>query len=170
MENKETLINGLIQSACKLTEDCKTAEDIRQRLRGLLVSEYKCDRNIKPEQAVRLADALSDVIIRKRGQQADETPTMKIYIARDAATFEDEDQERFVGRHPEKETEFGRLRLFYEKPEINNRTGVWEGARTACEIKTYMFPEIHCKECMEFTGPANIPEHLHYPGALHKIQ
>lgn len=26
----------------------------------------------------------------------------------------------------------------------------------------------HCRECMEFTGPANIPEHLHYPGAMYK--
>lgn len=169
MTNK-MLIDKLIKSACELTGDCRTEEDIRQRLRGLLVSEYKCDPNITPEQTVRLADALSDAVIRKRSLQADETPTMKIYIARDAATFEDEDQERFVGRHPEKETEFGRLRLFYEKPELNNRTGKWEGARTACEIKTYMFPEIHCKECMEFIGPANIPEHFHYPGALHKIK
>ena len=170
MENNEKLINNVIRIACELTEDCKTEEDIRQRLRGLLVSRYKCDPNIKPEQAVSLADALSDEVIRKRGRQADETPTMKIYIARDAATFEDEYQKRFVGRHPEKETEFGRLRLFYEKPELNNRTGEWEGARTACDIKTYMFPEIHCRECMEFTGPANIPEHLHYPGALHEIK
>lgn len=169
MNYKEKLINGLIQNACELTEDCRTNEEIRQRLRGRLISEYKCDPDITPEQTVRLADALSDAVIRKRERQA-ETPTMKIYIARDAATFEDEDQERFVGRHPEKEAEYDRLRLFYEKPELNNRTGVWEGARTACEMKGYMFPEIHCKECMEFIGPANIPEHLHYPGALHKIQ
>lgn len=136
MENKMTLIGSMIQCACTFTEDCKTDEEIHQRL--------------------------------ERRGQADEAPTMKIYIARDAATFEDEDQERFVGRHPEKETEFGRLRLFYEKPELNNRTGEWEGARTAGELKRYMFPEIRCKECMEFTGPSNIPEHLHYPGALHE--
>ena len=170
MDYKEILINGLIQNACELTEDCRTNEEIRQRLRGRLISEYKCDPDITPEQTVRLADALSDAVIRKRSRQTDETPTMKIYIARDAATFEDEYQERFVGRHPEKETEYGRLRLFYEKPELNNRTGIWEGARTAGELKRYMFPEIRCKECMEFTGPANIPEHLHYPGALHKNQ
>ena len=170
MKNKEILINDVIRIACELTEDCGTNEEIRQRLRGLLISEYKCDPDIKPEQTIRLADAISDAVIRKRERQTNENTTMKIYIARDAATFEDEDQERFVGRHPEKETEYGRLRLFYEKPEINNRTGIWEGARTACEIKAYMFPEIHCKECMEFSGPANIPEHHHYPGALHKIQ
>ena len=77
MENKEILINGLIQNACEITEDCKTEEEIQQRLEGLLLSEYKCDPDIKPEQAVRLADALSDVIIRKRSRQFDETLAFK---------------------------------------------------------------------------------------------
>ena len=111
---------------------------------------------------------VSDASRNRRYRPDDRLDRVEVYIARDAATFEDEDQERFVERHPEKETEYGRLQLFYEKPEINNRTGVWEGARTAGELKRYMFPEIHCRECMEFTGPANIPEHLHYPGALHE--
>ena len=93
---------------------------------------------------------------------------MKIYIARDRAVFEDEQQERFIHRHPEKENQYGRLHLFYEKPKLNHETGIWEQARDAAKIKNYMFPEIRCEECAEFTGPDSVPEHLHYPGACHK--
>lgn len=80
---------------------------------------------------------------------------MKIYIARDRAIFEDEAQENAVRRHPETEVHYGKLRLFYEKPELNRKTGVWECAREAAEMKRYMFPEIHCEECMEFIDQAS---------------
>lgn len=90
---------------------------------------------------------------------------MKIYIARDRAVFEDEQQERFIHRHPEKENLYGRIRLFYERPKFNHETGIWEQARDAAEIKAYMFPQIRCEECAEFEGPMEISEY-HYPGMI----
>lgn len=95
---------------------------------------------------------------------------MKIYIARDRAVFEDEAEENYVRRHPEIENQYGRLRLFYETPTFNHKTGVWEQARGAAEIKTYMFPQIRCEECAEFEGPGDIPEYPHYPGMFHTLQ
>lgn len=92
---------------------------------------------------------------------------MKIYIARDRAIFEDEAQENAVRRHPENEVHYGKLRLFYEKPKLNRETGVWECAREAAEVKRYMFPDVHCEECMEFNGPDIISENEHYQGAMH---
>ena len=93
---------------------------------------------------------------------------MKIYIARDRATFEDEAQENATRRHPEIEIQYAKLHLFYEKPELDWRSGKWNCAREAAEIKSYMFPEIRCEECMEFTGPDGIREHEHYAGAILK--
>ena len=95
---------------------------------------------------------------------------MKIYIARNRAVFSDEAEERHAKRHPETENQYGKLQLFYEKPELNHRTGMWECARAACEIKTYMFPNVRCEECAEFSGPDEVLEHEHYPGAIHKSQ
>lgn len=93
---------------------------------------------------------------------------MKIYIARDRAVFDDEAAENWARRHPETEIQYGKIHLFYEKPELDHKTGKWECARKAAEIKTYMFPEIRCEECAEFTGPDNVLEHEHYSGACHK--
>ncbi len=104
----------------------------------------------------------------RRTQEPDEDSIYKLYIARDRAVFEDEAEEEWVGRHPEIEHKYGRLRLFYEKPELDGKTGIWKGARTASEVKNYMFPEIRCEECMELTGKKSIQEHMHYPGAVHK--
>ena len=84
--------------------------------------------------------------------------TMKIYIARDRAVFDDEAQEHFIERHPEKETEYGRLRLFYEKPELNKKTGIWECAREAASIKKYMFPDIRCEGCAVFESPCDLTQ------------
>ena len=70
-----------------------------------------------------------------------------IYIARDKAVVPD-DMVHFLERHPEKEYEFGRLHVFYEKPLWKGKE--WCGAREICDAKSYMFPEIGCGECACF--------------------
>lgn len=105
----------------------------------------------------------------RRTQEPDEDSIYKLYIARDRAAFEDEAEEEWVSRHPEIEHTYGRLRLFYEKPELDGETGIWKGARTASEVKNYMFPELRCEECMELSGRKSIQEHMHYPGAVHVL-
>lgn len=96
---------------------------------------------------------------------------MNIWIARDGAHTDDEefDLEHFLERHPEKEREFGALHLFYDKPTYNRpsfKHGRWEGGRVGTEIPSYMFPNIECGECLEFTAPDNFPEYLHWEGVV----
>lgn len=155
-ERASRIIDSLIESLVEFTRDngMNTENEIRDFVLGEITYAYKTNTDITLEQKRKLADALSDAVIRKRyGKKYTQRPTMEIYIARDRAVFEDEQQENFVRRHPEKETEYGRIRLFYEKPTFNNKRGVWECAREAAPIKTYMFPNIKCEQCVEFTGP-----------------
>lgn len=138
--------------------------DIKLYIHGIVTSAYKTDTTVTPEQREKLANAIYEAVMVARFGDKD-TPkiSMKIYIARDRAVFEDEQQERFIRRHPEKENQYGRLRLFYEKPTLNHQTGIWEQARGAAEIKNYMFPQIKCEECAEFEGPAETSNDTHYP-------
>lgn len=169
MDKKEMLIERLIDEAIELTimNDINTEKDIRSFIQGKIDYEYKTYKNVSPEQRKKFAKALSDVVIKRR---FGEKKTMNIYIARDRAVFEDEAQENHVSRHPEHEIQYGRLRLFYERPTFNQKTGIWEQARGAAEIKSYMFPQIRCEECAEFEGPGDIPEYPHYPGMFHTLQ
>lgn len=106
----------------------------------------------------------------RRTQEPAGDSMYKLYIARDRAVFEDEAEEKWVSeQHPEIEHTYGQLRLFYEKPELDGETGIWKGARTASEVKNYMFPELRCEECMELSGRKSIQEHMHYPGAVHVL-
>ena len=82
---------------------------------------------------------------------------MKLWIARDRSIIP-EDMEHFIERHPEKEIEYAKLHIFYDKPiwEGNYFGGSWQYAREMCEVPNYMFPEIKMGQCVEFTG--NIEE------------
>ena len=150
------LINNLVEIMVESTKalDLNTEEEIKRFIQGEIDYAYKCDLEVTPEKKRTLANALDDTVIRERfGKNESPKPMMKIYITRDRADYEDEQQENFVRKHPEKETKYGRIRLFYEKPELNRKTGVWECAREAAPIKNYMFPQIKCEECAEFVGP-----------------
>lgn len=76
---------------------------------------------------------------------------MKLWIARDEAVVP-EDMEHFIERHPEKEIEFAKLHIFYDKPYWSGCDGKWYGARDMCEVPNYMFPEIKIGDCVEFSG------------------
>jgi len=90
---------------------------------------------------------------------------MKIWIARDNAYSDDKDfdLEHFLERHPESETEFGKLHLFYDKPIFVESSWchyAWEGGRVSADIPSYMFPNIKCGECLEFSAPDDeLPEY-----------
>lgn len=161
-QEKINLIENLIESLVDATiaYEMPTEEAIRTFIQGQIDYAYKCNSDVTPEQRKLLADAFSSAVIQQRffGKNTTPKPTMKIFIARDRAVFEDEYQERFVMRHPEKEVEYGRIRLFYEKPELDKKTGVWECAREAAPIKSYMFPNIKCEDCVMFEGPFEVPE------------
>ena len=51
---------------------------------------------------------------------------MKLWIARDEAVVP-EDMEHFIERHPEKEVEFAKLHIFYDKPYWSGCDGKWYG-------------------------------------------
>lgn len=93
---------------------------------------------------------------------------MKIWIARDLARFNDPDFNlwNYLERHPEKEYSFGDLHLFYDKPTFEQGEGMWRCGRIASDIPSYMFPNIHCGECMTFSALDDVPEWAHYEGAL----
>lgn len=98
---------------------------------------------------------------------------MKIWIARDLPTTDDEefDLDHFLRRHPEKEFIYGKLHLFYDKPEFRDYgfgKGEWVCGRIASDIPSYMFPKIGCGECMEFSAPDNFPEYKRYKGVIMK--
>ena len=78
---------------------------------------------------------------------------MKLWIARDNAIIPD-DMEHFIERHPEKEIEYAKLHIFYDKPIWvgNYFGGSWQCAREMCEISNYMFPEIKMGQCVEFNS------------------
>ena len=78
---------------------------------------------------------------------------MKLWIARDNSIIPD-DMEHFIERHPEKEIEYAKLHIFYDKPiwKGNYFSGSWEYAREMCEIPNYMFPEIKMGQCVEFNS------------------
>ena len=76
---------------------------------------------------------------------------MKLWIARDRAIVPD-DMEHYIERHPEKEIDYAKLHIFYDKPEWDNRKGIWYCAREMCEVKNYMFPEIKMRQCVEFNS------------------
>lgn len=164
MDEKEkmNLINNLIESFVDVTRayEMTTEEEIRTFIQGEIDYAYKCNFGVTPEQRKLLADAISSAVIRQRfGKNATPKPTMKIYVARDRAIFEDEAQENFIMRHPDKETEYGQLHLFYDKPEFNKERGVWECAREAAPMKNYMFPNIKCEKCAVFEGSFELPEY-----------
>lgn len=171
MDRKEERAKRLIE---EMIENIKEAtilygldskDDIKLYIHGMVTSAYKADAAVTAEQRKKLANAIYEaVMVARFGNKNTPKISMKIYIARDRAVFEDEQQERFIHRHPEKENQYGRLRLFYEKPTLNCQTGIWEQARGAAEIKNYMFPQIKCEECAEFEGPAETSNDTHYPG------
>lgn len=74
---------------------------------------------------------------------------MKLWIARDNAIIPD-DMEHFIERHPEKEIDYAKLHMFYDKPKWDN--GIWTCAREMCEVQNYMFPQIGIGECVEFNS------------------
>lgn len=76
---------------------------------------------------------------------------MKLWIARDRAIIPD-DMEHYVERHPEKEIDYAKLHIFYDKPKWDNSKGIWYCAREMCEVKNYMFPEIKMRQCIEFNS------------------
>ena len=78
---------------------------------------------------------------------------MKLWIARDNAIIPD-DMEHFIERYPEKEIEYAKLHIFYDKPIWvgNYFGGSWQCAREMCEISNYMFPEIKMGQCVEFNS------------------
>ena len=78
---------------------------------------------------------------------------MKLWIGRDSSIIPD-DMEHFIERHPEKEIEYAKLHIFYDKPiwEGNYFRGSWQYAREMCEIPNYMFPEIKMGQCVEFNS------------------
>ena len=171
MDTKQERAKRIIKN---IIEDIKDAtieygldskDDIKLYIHAMVTSSYKTDATVTPEQREKLANAIYEaVMVARFGDKDTPKVSMKIYIARDRAVFEDEQQERFVRRHPEKENQYGRLRLFYEKPIFNHQTGVWEQARGVAENKNYMFPQIKCEECAEFEGPAETTNNNHYPG------
>ncbi len=166
-ERAKRLINEMIENIKEaiIHYGLDSKDDIKLYIRGLVTSAYKTDTTVTPEQREKLANAIYEaVMVARFGGKDTPKVSMKIYIARDRAVFDDEQQERFIHRHPEKENQYGRLRLFYEKPTLNRQTGIWEQARGAAEIKNYMFPQIKCEECAEFEGPAETSNDTHYPG------
>lgn len=166
-ERAKRIIDNMIENIKDATIDygLDSKDDIKFYIHGMVTSVYKTDTTVTPEQRDKLANAIYEAVVAARfGNKNTLKVSMKIYIARDRAVFEDEQQERFIHRHPEKENQYGRLRLFYEKPKFNHQTGVWEQARGAAEIKNYMFPQIKCEECAEFEGPAETTNDIHYPG------
>ena len=173
MENNNiVVVERLIKQLKELTIVSKinSEQDIKMFVLGQVQRAFKMDNEYSLDQKLKLAELLSEAVISERfGHRDEKKETMKIYIARDRAVFEDEQQERFIHRHPEKENQYGRLRLFYEKPTFNGNTGKWEQARVATEIKNYMFPQIKCGECAVFEGLMEIPEEKHYPGAMHQL-
>lgn len=72
---------------------------------------------------------------------------MKIWIARDNSVIPD-DLEHFIERHPERELEYAKLHIFFDKPVWKGES--WSCAREMCEVKNYMLPEIGMGECVEF--------------------
>ena len=165
-ERAKRIIDNMIEDIKDATIDyhLDSKDDIKLYIQGMVTSAYKTDTTVTPEQRDKLANAIYEaVIVARFGDKDTPKVSMKIYIARDRAVFEDEQQERFIHRHPEKENQYGRLRLFYEKPTFNHQTGVWEQARGAAEIKNYMFPQIKCEECAEFKGPSETTNDIHYP-------
>lgn len=72
---------------------------------------------------------------------------MKIWIARDNSVIPD-DLEHFIERHPERELEYAKLHIFFDKPVWKGE--YWSCAREMCEVKNYMLPEIGMGECVEF--------------------
>lgn len=162
-------IKKLIRQLVDFTKEygMNSEEAIQAFIRGEIDCLYKGDEENSSEERAKLINALTDAVVSERF--GEKRTLMKIYIARDRAVFEDERQEGYVGRHPEIEHHYGRLRLFYEQPTLNPSTGIWEQARVATEIKSYMFPQIKCEECAEFHGLDNIPETNHYPGSVHTI-
>ena len=166
-ERAKRIINELINNIKDATIDygLDSKDDIKCYIHGIVTSSYKADATVTPEKREKLANAIYEaVMVARFGGKDTPKVSMKIYIARDRAVFEDEHQERFIRRHPEKENQYGKLRLFYEKPTLNHETGIWEQARGAAEIKNYMFPQIKCEECAEFEGPAETSNDIHYPG------
>lgn len=171
MDNKQErakkIINNIIENIKDATIDygLDSKDDIKLYIHGMVTTSYKTDATVTPEQREKLANAIYEaVMVARFGDKDTPKVSMKIYIARDRAVFEDEIQERHIRRHPENENQYGRLRLFYEKPTFNHQNGVWEQARGAAEIKNYMFPQIKCEECAEFEGPAETTNDIHYPG------
>ena len=161
-EEKLNLIDNLIESLVDVTRayEMNTEKAIRTFIQGEIDYAYKCNSDVTPEQRKMLADAISSAVILQRfGKNATPKPAMKIFVARDRAIFEDEAQENFIERHPEKETEYGQLHLFYDKPEFNRERGVWECAREAAPMKNYMFPNIKCEKCVVFEGSFELPEY-----------
>lgn len=78
---------------------------------------------------------------------------MKLWIARDSSIIP-ENMEHFIERHPEKEIEYAKLHIFYDKPIWvgNYFGGSWQCAREMCEVPNYMFLEIGMKQCVEFNS------------------
>lgn len=160
-KEKKNLIDNLIESLVDVTRayEMNSEKEIRTFIQGQIDYAYKCDVDITPERRKLLADTISSAVIQQRfGKNATAKSIMKIFIARDRAIFEDEAQENFIKRYPDKETEYGQLHLFYEKPEFNTKRGVWECAREAAQMKNYMFPNIKCEKCAVFEGPFELPE------------
>ena len=40
--------------------------------------------------------------------------------------------ELYIERHPEREIDYAKLHIFYDKPEWDNRKGIWYYAREMC--------------------------------------
>ena len=68
---------------------------------------------------------------------------MKLWIARDNAIIPD-DMEHFIERHPEKEIEYAKLHIFYDKPiwEGNYFGGSWKYARECYYMFQYPIDQI----------------------------